>query len=62
MGTSFLILLGFMVAVVALFITTYLINEKTKAPDIDVDISACGGCHNISCGHHEAHRKTKEVK
>lgn len=59
---SYLVLLGFFVVVVALFIITYLINENTRAPKVDVDISGCRGCHNISCGHHNARRIVEEEK
>lgn len=62
MLSSYLILLAFLAVVVGLFIITYLINEKTQAPEVGVDISGCGGCHNISCGHNSAHKIAKEEK
>jgi len=35
--------------VVLLFITTYILNKRTKAPKIDETIEKCASCTNESC-------------
>ncbi|MDL2212196.1 hypothetical protein LJB88_04900 [Erysipelotrichaceae bacterium OttesenSCG-928-M19] len=59
---KFLIAFGFILLIVVLFITTYVLNNRTEKPDIDIDIEGCGGCHNINCGHHPTHLTNKEAK
>lgn len=56
---QFLILVGFFAVIIVLFMTTYILNNKTEKP-MDIDMSACGGCHNISCGHNQANQSNKE--
>lgn len=48
-------------SLVTIFVATYVMNNKTKAPDIEVDMDGCKGCHNFACGHHQTH-KLKEEK
>ncbi|MDF9867089.1 hypothetical protein OKW22_000650 [Bacilli bacterium PM5-3] len=57
---SYLVLFGFMFFIVVLFIGTYMLNNNTEKPDIDINIEGCGGCHNINCGHHPVHVSDKE--
>ena len=46
----------FMIIMVSIFILTYLGNKNTPKPEGCEDLKAdCGGCHDISCGHHPAH-------
>ena len=59
---NYLIAFGFIALIVVLFIGTYVLNNRTQKPDIDVDIEGCGGCHNINCGHHPSHKNVKEEK
>ncbi|MGL4382748.1 MAG: hypothetical protein ACRCTA_03425 [Bacilli bacterium] len=60
---NLLLTIIFIVFIVLLFIGTSYLNAKTKAPDIDLDLSACQGCRSISCNHHPAHQiKDKEVQ
>lgn len=35
---------------VAMFISSYLLNKKTKAPE-GITPEECGGCNNIRCTH-----------
>lgn len=39
-------------ALVGLYITTYLLNQRTKKPEGTENLtSGCAGCHIVSCGH-----------
>lgn len=59
---DYLVVFAFMLVVVFLFIGTYILNQKTPPPDIEVDMGGCRGCHSINCGHNPNRNNTKEVK
>ena len=47
-----------MTILVAVFILTYVGNKKTPVPEGCENLKAeCGGCHDISCGNHPAHKE-----
>lgn len=54
-----LVAVGFIVLVVFMFVGTYVLNNRVQAPDIDVDMSGCGGCKSINCGHNPARKSMK---
>ncbi|MDR3215096.1 MAG: hypothetical protein LBT75_02325 [Bacilli bacterium] len=56
----YLVTLGFMLLIVFMFIITYLLNNRTKKPDIDINIDGCHGCYNIECNHNPAHQVKEE--
>ena len=45
---------------IAVFIGTYLWNKHTPKPDGCEDLSECGGCNNIACSHHSAHKEEQK--
>ena len=48
----------FMAGLVGVFILTYIGNKNTPKPEGMEDLQAdCSGCHDISCGHHSAHKE-----
>ncbi|MDR1782450.1 MAG: hypothetical protein LBR40_05605 [Bacilli bacterium] len=57
-----LITLIVIIILVAMFIGTYVLNNRTEKP-IDVDIDSCQGCYNFECQHNPAHHNnSKEDK
>lgn len=57
-----IVIIILLVVVIGMFITTYVLNKRTPAPDIDVDMSGCSGCKSVMCQRHPAHNsKQKEI-
>ena len=55
---SVIVAFVFMTILVAVFILTYVGNKKTPVPEGCENLKAeCGGCHDISCGNHPAHKE-----
>lgn len=50
-----------MALLIAIYITTYLLNKKTPKPEGCEEMSECSGCANIACSHHSAHQKEENV-
>jgi hypothetical protein len=54
---NIIVLTILMAVLLTIFIGTYVLNNRTKAPEMDVDLAGCKGCHNITCGHHDSHKQ-----
>lgn len=52
--TGYLILsIAIIVCLIIIFVVTYVLNHKTKAPECDfddIDLEKCKGCYNFRCG------------
>lgn len=57
-----LVVFGFMTFIIIAFIGTYILNNRVKTPDIEVDMSGCNGCKSINCGHNPARKLEKEER
>ena len=49
----------FAVIILFIFATTFVLNSKTKAPEVDIEMTGCKGCANSFCNHNPEN-KTKE--
>ena len=59
--TRVILTIVFVVALVALFIGTYILNKRTPKPEGCEDIgSECEGCQITSCSHYKEKEEKKE--
>ena len=58
--TNYLIAGGVLLALIALFIGTYLLNKKTPKPDGCKEHVECEGCKIVSCSHHPSNQEHAE--
>lgn len=47
----------FLTILIGIYITTYILNNKTPKPEGCEELAECSACHNFTCSHHTAHKK-----